>query len=181
MSLESVHRWGWITISGAIQEYIEAVLFQDYLQQSPTLETKTLLSYEETAARIPFGDKGVVPMEDYLLGVLDYTGELMRYGITHTSTISEGATNTVGQDAIEMLRTIALHMDAIAPYAESIKSFSGKHRVLRESLRKIEKQVYADALNNNSKNHKLHENQDQIFGGRPVKRLRIIDTPELVM
>lgn len=170
MPVKAVYRWGGSAISGAIQEYIEAILFKDYLQQrqqpqNPQNQEEKqyfLLGFEETVAHIPFGDI-VVPIEDYLLGVLDFTGELMRYGITHS-------TGTTAREAIEMLRTIAVYMDDIAPYAEhGIKSFPGKHKVLRESLRKIEKQVYTDVLKKN--NGQLLRPQIQEPIDRPSKRL----------
>lgn len=148
LSPVSVQRWGGTAVSGAVQEYIEALLFQDYLAQPPARANNgaedrhepTMLSYEEVVARLPHG-AAIAPPEDYLQGVLDFTGEVMRYGVTHT----RGAP---GASALALLRAVAVRMDELAPYADkAVRGFASKHKVLRESLAKMERQVYADALN----------------------------------
>jgi predicted translin family RNA/ssDNA-binding protein len=62
------------------QEFMEAVSFQHYL------ETQTLISYEDSKSRVASlcGDGPVVPLtpEDYVLGIFDMVGELMRFSIT---------------------------------------------------------------------------------------------------
>ena len=63
-------------ISGGIQEYMEAVLFQHYL------ETTKLMTYDDAARTLP----GNVQLthDDYALGLFDMTGELMRFAVTST-------------------------------------------------------------------------------------------------
>jgi hypothetical protein len=67
-------------ISGGHQEYIEAASFEHYLT------TASLLSYEDSVAKIRALDAegpGVgLGYEDYVLGIYDMTGELMRFAIT---------------------------------------------------------------------------------------------------
>ena len=62
------------------QEYIEALSFQYYL------ESRSLISYENVCNKlIQFG--GItLPPEDYILGVYDMTGELMRFAIGNMAT-----------------------------------------------------------------------------------------------
>lgn len=66
------------------QEFMEALSFQHYL------ENQTLISYEESNARVASlcGDGPVVPLtpEDYVLGIFDMIGELMRFSITAMAT-----------------------------------------------------------------------------------------------
>ncbi|PLN85614.1 putative translin-associated factor TraX [Aspergillus taichungensis] len=75
-------------ISPGLQEFIEALSFHHYL------ETQTLITIDEVRARLL---DGAVPVseEDYLMGVFDLTGEMMRFAITSLSTgvieRSEGA------------------------------------------------------------------------------------------
>ncbi|KAJ9349922.1 hypothetical protein DTO280E4_8837 [Paecilomyces variotii] len=65
-------------ISGGIQEFIEAVSFQHYVQ------TETLISRDEVAAQLP--SEILVTEEDYLMGLFDLTGEIMRFAVTTLST-----------------------------------------------------------------------------------------------
>ncbi|PLB37556.1 translin family protein [Aspergillus candidus] len=65
-------------ISPGLQEFIEALSFHHYL------ETQTLITIDEVRARLL---DGAVPVseEDYLMGVFDLTGEMMRFAITSLS------------------------------------------------------------------------------------------------
>ncbi|KAF1838805.1 Translin [Decorospora gaudefroyi] len=71
-------------ITGGNQEFMEALSFQHYL------ETQSLISLEEVQSRISTmsGDVGTVTFtpEDYILGVCDMTGELMRFSVTSMAT-----------------------------------------------------------------------------------------------
>ncbi|KAN0072729.1 Translin [Elaphomyces granulatus] len=65
-------------ITWGIQEFIEALSFLHYIQ------TQTLISPAEVAAQLPPGV--MVTEEDYLMGILDLTGEMMRFAVTVLST-----------------------------------------------------------------------------------------------
>lgn len=65
-------------ISGGIQEFIEALSFQHYVQ------TQKLISRDEVAAQLP--SEILVTEEDYLMGLFDLTGEMMRFAVTTLST-----------------------------------------------------------------------------------------------
>lgn len=60
-------------ISSGIQEYIEALAFDHYLR------TQTLITHAEVAARLPA--EILVSEEDYLMGLFDLTGEMMRFAV----------------------------------------------------------------------------------------------------
>jgi len=71
-------------ITGGNQEFIEALSFQHYL------ETQSLISYEEARSRVSnmrasSGSVFLAP-EDYILGIFDMVGELMRFAITAMAT-----------------------------------------------------------------------------------------------
>ena len=71
------------TLSWGNQEFVEALSFQHYL------ETQTLLPYADAQARVAaLGGAApiLLPPADYVLGVLDMTGELMRFAITAMAT-----------------------------------------------------------------------------------------------
>ncbi|KAK7564474.1 Translin [Phyllosticta citricarpa] len=71
-------------ITGGHQEFMESLSFQHYL------ETQTLISYEESCRRLAeLGGEGgpiMLTPEDYILGVFDMIGELMRFSITAMAT-----------------------------------------------------------------------------------------------
>ena len=71
-------------ITGGNQEFMEALSFQHYL------ETQKLVSYEDSKKRVAelSGEGGAVLLtpEDYLLGIFDMVGELMRFSITTMAT-----------------------------------------------------------------------------------------------
>lgn len=92
----NAHRYAH-NITGGNQEFIEALSFHHYL------ETQSLISYDAAKARIAELSKGeakegeetgaggkdhVVPLtpEDYILGICDMTGELMRFSVTSMAT-----------------------------------------------------------------------------------------------
>lgn len=71
-------------ITGGNQEFMEALSFQHYL------ETQSLITYDEAKSRIAAmsGEAGPITFttEDYILGVCDMTGELMRFSVTSMAT-----------------------------------------------------------------------------------------------
>ncbi|KAF2856897.1 Translin [Plenodomus tracheiphilus IPT5] len=81
----NAHRYAH-NITGGNQEFMEALSFQHYL------ETQALLTYEEAKSKIASlcdGDEGStvsLTPEDYILGICDMTGELMRFSVTSMAT-----------------------------------------------------------------------------------------------
>ncbi|RHZ66300.1 hypothetical protein CDV55_107718 [Aspergillus turcosus] len=75
-------------LSGAIQEFIEALSFNHYLQ------TQTLISHAEVVKYLP--PEILVTEEDYLLGLFDLTGEMMRFAITSLSAGGQVDTSASG-------------------------------------------------------------------------------------
>lgn len=71
-------------VTGGNQEFMEALSFQHYL------EHQTLVSYDDAKERIASmsGENGAVLLtpEDYILGIFDMVGELMRFSITAMAT-----------------------------------------------------------------------------------------------
>jgi predicted translin family RNA/ssDNA-binding protein len=143
-------------ISGGCQEYVEAASFQHYLT------TATILSYEEAASQMKSLDAegpGVeLSLEDYLLGIYDMTGELMKFAITAMATsgslpsINTGDT-TGSADAVTQAgtqRTVLTDMRNLRAALESLDSGTGpfakevdkKAEVMRASVEKVEKALY---------------------------------------
>lgn len=77
--LQGINAWRYQRqISSGVQEYIEATSFQHYL------ETQRLITLEEAQAGIPGGI--VLTEHDYLLGLFDLVGEMMKFAITNMAT-----------------------------------------------------------------------------------------------
>ncbi|EKM60850.1 uncharacterized protein PHACADRAFT_84062 [Phanerochaete carnosa HHB-10118-sp] len=123
-------------ISPGLQEYIEALSFAHYL------ETGKLISYKEVQISLS-DDKGIpyfpLPLEDYLLGLSDLTGELMRYAI---SAISRRGGRTKAQDVCIFVRNCRAgrYFEGWTPYFKDLRK---KQNVTSQSLEKIEDAAYA--------------------------------------
>ena len=146
----NAYRYGG-NITGGNQEFMEALSFQHYL------ETQTLISYEEARSRVSSmsGAGGVVPLThgDYILGIFDMVGELMRFSITTMATNGELPAGKPQDDAIDVdeeprtvlsdLRALRLQLEMFEPpdgkFASDVRK---KAWVMRECVDKVEKAWY---------------------------------------
>ncbi|KAK3711731.1 hypothetical protein LTR37_009508 [Vermiconidia calcicola] len=149
----NAHRYG-RQISGGCQEYIEAASFEHYLQ------TANILPYEDAAAQMKQLDSdgpGVeLSPEDYLLGIYDMTGELMRFAVTSMATNGSLPTISSTNDAAETdpapntQRNLLTDMRDLRSALESLDAGTGpfardadkKMDVMRASVEKVEKALY---------------------------------------
>lgn len=124
-------------ISGGIQEYMEAVLFQHYLEHG------RLMTYEDAAKRLPDGI--MLTVSDYVLGLFDTTGELMRFAITYMATNQKLPGIDKGSNILTNLQDIrsALEMMDVSGSFQLGKEFDKKLTVTRSSVEKVEKGVYS--------------------------------------
>ncbi|KKZ61433.1 hypothetical protein EMCG_03946 [[Emmonsia] crescens] len=136
-------------ISPGIQEYIEAVTFQHYI------ETQQLMSLEDVIKSLPAGI--LVTEVDYILGIFDLTGEMMRFAIT---TMAAGSTinmsvdsaaaggsdkqdNDRGSILIDLQQLRAMFESINAPRGHSLnRDFGKKLEVMQSSIEKVERAVY---------------------------------------
>jgi predicted translin family RNA/ssDNA-binding protein len=141
-------------ISGGCQEWMEAASFQHYLT------TAKLLTYEESVALMrsldPDGPGVELSPEDYMLGIYDMTGELMRFSITAMATNgalplikdeSEDAMTDVASVGSE--RSVLNDMRALRSALEAFNAGHGpfakdsdkKMEVMRQSVEKVERSL----------------------------------------
>ncbi|KAI0932577.1 hypothetical protein AcV7_000360 [Taiwanofungus camphoratus] len=124
-------------VSPGLQEYIEALSFAHYLEQG------TLISYEEVLSSL-CDEHGVLyfplPLEDYLLGLSDLTGELMRYAI---SSISRRGGRSKANEVCVFVRGCKADFEGLTPYFRDLRK---KQAVTSQSLEKIEDVAYAIAV-----------------------------------
>ncbi|KAI0757266.1 Translin [Daedaleopsis nitida] len=124
-------------VSPGLQEYIEALSFAHYL------EHKTLISYEEvqTTLRDDAGNPYFpLSLEDYLLGLSDLTGELMRFAI---AAIARKGGRQKAVHICTFVRECKADFEALIPYFKELRK---KQYVTSQSLSKIEDAAYAIAV-----------------------------------
>jgi len=121
-------------VSPGLQEYIEALSFAHYLEHG------TLVTFEQVQ-RTLCGDDSVpyfpLPMSDYLLGLSDLTGELMRFAI---SGIGRRGGRSKASDVCAFVRDCKSDFERLTPY---VRDLSKKQAVTSQSLQKIEDATYA--------------------------------------
>ena len=140
--LQGSNAWRWQRqISGGIQEYMEAISFHHYL------ETQSLITFAEAQARIPFDI--TLTEDDYILGLFDLTGELMRFAITTmatTGTLSRGVDSD--RDILSDLRQFRTSFESLdttsgnesgSPLKRDVEK---KMEVMRTCVEKVENAVY---------------------------------------
>lgn len=120
--------------SPGLQEYVEAVTFFNYLKNS------SLISFEELSSDLTFKDEeNSVNLEinpfDYILGVADLTGELMRLCIN-------SAANGDCETPFKVCNFLRNIHEAFLSFGNINRDLSSKIRVLRSSLGKVESACY---------------------------------------
>ncbi|KAI0034953.1 Translin [Vararia minispora EC-137] len=123
-------------VSPGLQEYIEALSFAHYL------EHRTLIPFDDVQASLSDADGPFFPLTvaDYLLGLSDLTGELMRFAI---SSISRRGGRTVASDVSTFVRACKADFEGFTPY---VRELAKKQAVTAQSLLKIEDAAYAIVL-----------------------------------
>lgn len=129
---------------------MEAVSFQHYL------ETQTLITYDDAKRRIP-GDVDLTE-DDYILGIFDLVGELMRFAITAMATNGSLLGSTTESEGTELgdsnsnilsdlrsLRTFLEAMDTTSATSSGAalgRDVEKKMEVMKTCVEKVENAVY---------------------------------------
>ncbi|TFK41337.1 Translin [Crucibulum laeve] len=116
-------------VSPGLQEYIEALSFAYYLEHG------SLITFDGVQQTL-LNPQGYFPLtvSDYLLGLSDLTGELMRFAIS-------GISRRGGQKkATEVCAFVRGYFERFTPY---VRDLSKKQSVTSQSLEKIEDVAYA--------------------------------------
>lgn len=136
--LQDLNAWRYQSqISPGIQEYIEAISFQHYL------ETRRLISYEEAQAKIPGGI--ILTEDDYVLGLFDLVGELMRFAITNMAThgaVPRGAAATEGGEGGDIMTDLRQLRASFEGLDGAGRKADKKMDVMRSCVEKVEGAVY---------------------------------------
>lgn len=129
--MQSINRYRYGVSLRCLEELVEALSFAHYLRH------QTLITLEETQAAVP-ADVMLTP-HDYMYGLFDLFGELMRFATVTTAQTGE----LVGDYERNILSDIqelgcAFEMLPQVP----TKDFRSKMGVMRQSINKVEKLGY---------------------------------------
>ncbi len=119
---------------------MEAVSFQHYL------ETQHLITFEEAQSKIPGGVQ--LTEDDYILGLFDLVGELMRFAITSMATNGELPRGEDQRDILADLRSLRTQFEALdASHGSTDGSFlkrdiEKKMGVMKTCVEKVEGAMY---------------------------------------
>ncbi|KAF9459445.1 Translin [Collybia nuda] len=124
-------------VSPGLQEYIEALSFAHYLDHG------NLITFEQVEETLR-DSNGVLyfplVVSDYLLGLSDLTGELMRFAI---SGIARRGGRAKANQVCAFVRSCKSDFERMTPY---IRELSKKQAITTQSLEKIEDAAYAIAV-----------------------------------
>ncbi|KAL7318049.1 hypothetical protein PS15m_004322 [Mucor circinelloides] len=121
------------SFSGGFEEFIEAIAFYHFLIHKTVITKEQVDGYfkdEQGQMWVP------VKTEDYILGLADCTGELMRYAIYVVSTGKYDQAMVI----CKLLRKIDLDFDIIA--TSYMPQLSKKLGALKGSIKKVEQACY---------------------------------------
>jgi predicted translin family RNA/ssDNA-binding protein len=136
--------------SPGLQEYMEAIIFRHYIRN------QKLASYDEAQETLPRGI--LLTEEDYLLGVFDSVGEMMRWGVTNLALRgnNSSADQTEGspdhgkkkrrrseRDIVQDLRELRAALEGLETRGSGVEY--GMHKkmdVMKQCVEKVENAVY---------------------------------------
>ncbi len=131
-------------ISPGIQEFMEAISFEHYLR------TQKLITLEEASKALPVGVD--LTGDDYVLGIFDLVGELMRFAITTMATTGNLPGSKASEDSVEerdilmdlrVLRTCFEALDTTSCGPTGLgKDVEKKMEVMKTCVEKVETAVY---------------------------------------
>jgi predicted translin family RNA/ssDNA-binding protein len=120
-------------ISPGLQEAIEAYTFQRFLG------TKRVATLDETRQRF---ERHLITESDYILGLMDMTGEMMRYAISHLVDVSSGGISQIASEICALMRhvigSIKLLQARNSMTGPSWRELPKKLEVANASLSKVE-------------------------------------------
>ncbi|CEG67682.1 hypothetical protein RMATCC62417_04075 [Rhizopus microsporus] len=154
------------SFSGAFEEFVEAVAFHHYLLHEKIITKQEIDSYFEDEEN---GKWLSVRGEDYILGLGDLTGELMRYAIQIVSSGKYEQAMTICKTLREIDQDFELIASAYLPILHK------KMGALRASIKKVEqacytfqirgseypKEMYMTIIKNHQENYEQQQQQQE--------------------
>lgn len=117
------------SFSPGLQEYVEAVSLLHYVKY------KSVISYTETKEHFFGAADNILTFDDYVYGIADLTGELMRMAIN-----SVGSGNFSAVD--EICTTLQQIYSEFSSFSVNRREMSRKLATMKQSLQKVENASY---------------------------------------
>lgn len=141
-------------VSPGMQEYVEALAFERYLTSGDMVDLTTSGHFDNVLV------DNKVTEDDYVLGLCDLTGEMMRFAVTSMATngtlLKTYSTGRSGEEntrtILSDLRSISAHLEGLVTNSSSsaqtplTRELLKKLEVTRESVEKVEKAAYGLAI-----------------------------------
>lgn len=130
--LQSINRHRYAWQMRCLDELVEALSLAHYLRH------QTLITRGEAQARVP----EAVPLThlDYLWGVFDLSGEMMRFATVATARTGRMAGGVGGRSILGDLQELRYRLETLPEIPT--KEYRGKMEVMRQSVQKVEKLGY---------------------------------------
>ena len=133
----TLNRYRYARSLSCLEEFIEAISFSHYIQ------TQQLISHEAVSAALPADI--LLTEGDYILGIFDLGGEMMRLATAATALTGEipgGGESGTGRTIVQDIQHLG-SMYEILPPLKPGKSWWDKMKVMRENTRKVERLGYS--------------------------------------
>ncbi|TWU76192.1 hypothetical protein ED733_003336 [Metarhizium rileyi] len=130
--LQSVNRYRYTFSLRCLEELVEALSFAHYLRH------QKLITLEETAASTPGGI--TLTPHDYLYGVFDLFGELMRFATVTTAQTGQLLGGDDGRNILGDIQELGCAFEMLREIPT--RDYRAKLEAMRQSVRKVEKLGY---------------------------------------
>lgn len=156
--LQSINRYRYTSPLRCLEELIEALSFAHYLRH------QRLITPEETQAATPGGI--VLTPHDYLYGVFDLFGELMRFATVTTAQNGEMLGGVDGRNILGDIQELGCAFELLAGIPT--RDYRGKMEAMRQSVRKVEKLGYGLVVRGSERPKGwVPDMKDEVVAGSP--------------
>ena len=130
--LQSINRYRYAWQMRCLDELVEAISLAHYLRH------QTIITQSEAQATIPSG----IPLThlDYLWGIFDLSGEMMRFATVTTARTGTLVGRVGGRNILGDLQELRYGLETLPEIPT--KEYRGKMDVMRQSVQKVEKLGY---------------------------------------
>lgn len=138
VSVEDYYRFRQAFTSG-LQEYIESRTFLDYLENGTLMSLDDISQEITSACTIATAPALRITLNDYILGIADLTGELMRRAVADAG--------GEGFQILVFLRSLSNSMESFTIKGNvGGREMRGKMETFRRSLKKVEKACFDNRI-----------------------------------
>lgn len=130
--------------SPGLQEFVEAITFLEFLENQRLLSITEIDSQiQEYCKKNEFSTYFRITCSDYLLGITDLTGELMRLAIDS----SANGDHEMPFEILKFMQSLCKCIEGVDCIPGAARKYwPGKIKVMKQSLRKVEESCFSLSL-----------------------------------